>query len=453
MTFRIYLLVSGDILLALLALYTAATIATLNLATGPGVTDFFLFISMTLFSSYFIELYSRKKIYSFSAKDRLAAICIGLIISFIALSTIFFLVPSDVFEKRLLIFSLCIFGILQIIWHIAYVLFMNRNIMTQKVLVLGQGNLARIMERIILLKRANYVFSGYYSGYYDVFLDNNKSNASSVQTICSGLMDYVKTEKINKLVMALTERRGSFPLQELLNCKFAGVEIVDAPSFYEEVMGKLLLENITPAWFIFSDGFKLHATRKLIKRLEDIFCAILGLILSLPLFPFIALLIMFDSKGPIFYQQTRVGEAEKHFKLIKFRTMKQDAETNGAVWAKKNDCRVTKVGKLLRKVRLDELPQFINVLRGDMSLIGPRPERPEFVEGLKKTIPYYGYRHFLKPGVTGWAQIKYPYGASEEDSLEKLRFDLYYIKHVSTLLDISIIIDTIKVVLFGKGAR
>lgn len=219
-------------------------------------------------------------------------------------------------------------------------------------------------------------------------------------------------------------------------------------------MGKLLVENITPAWFIFSDGFKLAAaTRKFLKRLEDIFGAILGLILSLPLFPIIALLIVIDSKGPVFYRQTRMGESERHFQVIKFRTMKKHSEANGAVWAQKNDCRVTRIGKFLRKTRLDELPQFINVLKGDMSLVGPRPERPEFIEKLKKMIPYYSYRHFVRPGITGWAQVKYPYGASDEDSLEKLRFDLYYIKHVSTLLDISILMDTIKVVLFGKGAR
>jgi lipopolysaccharide/colanic/teichoic acid biosynthesis glycosyltransferase len=172
------------------------------------------------------------------------------------------------------------------------------------------------------------------------------------------------------------------------------------------------------------------------------------------LFPLVALLIKIDSKGPVFYRQLRVGERDNNFMLIKFRTMKQNAETqSGAVWAQKNDTRVTRIGSILRKVRLDELPQFINVLKGEMSFIGPRPERPEFVEKLQRTIPYYIHRHFVKPGITGWAQIKYRYGASEEDSLEKLRYDLYYIKNLSLLLDTSITIDTIKVVLFGKGAR
>ncbi|HVO66254.1 MAG TPA: TIGR03013 family XrtA/PEP-CTERM system glycosyltransferase [Syntrophales bacterium] len=462
---NIALLVSGDLLFAILAVYTAMIIGIPNWSVNPRIVDIFLFASMTLFSSYFIELYNSKKIYSFSPKERLATICLGLIVSFVALSTIFFMAPSEAFGRRLLVLSLLIFGIFQIVWHIAYDRFMNRVSMAQRVLILGTGDLARIMERIILLKQSNYVFSGY----YDVRMDSEwpivdrrsnmgkfaggESNIETVQTLCSGLTEYVKKEKINKVVMALTERRGVFPLQELLNCKFAGIEVADAPSFYEEIMGKLLIENITPGWFIFSGGFKLDATRKLIKRGVDAFFSILGLILSLPLFPVIALLIKIDSKGPVFYKQTRIGESERHFELIKFRTMKHDAEANGAVWAQKNDCRVTHIGKLLRKTRLDEIPQFINVLKGDMSLIGPRPERPEFVKQLEEKIPYYAYRHFIKPGITGWAQIKYPYGASEEDALEKLRFDLYYIKHLSLLLDISIIIETIKVVLFGRGAR
>jgi sugar transferase (PEP-CTERM system associated) len=446
---RLALLVSGDIFLAISAIYAVILLGIQRQSASPGTQDILLFTSITLFTSYFIELYSPNKIYSFSAKERLATICLGLIASFITLSTIFFMAPSEAFGRRLLICSLIMFGALQLLWHLTYVIFMNREIMNQKVLVVGKGNLARIMERIILLKQANYVFTGY----YDVSINKGETTEALIQTQCSGLMKYVKKEKINKLVMAVTERRGAFPLQELLGCKFAGVEIVDAPSFYEDIMGKLLIENITPGWFIFSDGFKLDKERKFIKRLADIICSILGLILSLPLFPFIAVLIMVESKGPIFYRQTRMGESEKNFQLIKFRTMKQDAETNGAVWAQKNDCRVTRIGKILRKTRLDELPQFINVLSGDMSFIGPRPERPEFVEKLKKTIPYYGYRHFVKPGITGWAQIKYPYGASEEDALEKLRYDLYYIKKLSPRLDLVIIIDTIKVVLFGKGAR
>jgi exopolysaccharide biosynthesis polyprenyl glycosylphosphotransferase len=219
-------------------------------------------------------------------------------------------------------------------------------------------------------------------------------------------------------------------------------------------MGKLHIEEIKPSWFIFSDGFRLNATRKVSKRIFDNIFALLGLTVTSPLFPIIALLIKIDSRGPVLYRQIRLGEGEKEFSLYKFRTMKQDAETGtGAIWAKEKDSRVTRIGSILRKTRLDELPQFINVLKNDMSFIGPRPERPEFVKKLKQTIPYYTMRHFVKPGITGWAQVKYRYGASVEDSMEKLRYDLYYIKNLSLALDLLIIIDTIKVVFFGKGAR
>src|ERR1700690_2712412 len=368
MTQGIRILVWGDLFLALLALYAAATLGMHRDYPIPIVTDFILFAFTMGFSSYFIELYNPNKIYSFSAKERTATIIIGLVVSFFALSTIFFMAPSEAFQRHLLVITLFVFGSFQISWHFIYISLVNHDSMAQRVLVLGRGNIARVMERIILMKQANYVFAGY----YDV-PSNEGTEEASKQAQCLTLMEYVKKEKINKLVMALTERRGSFPFKELLGCKFAGIEIVDAPSFYEEIMGKLLIENITPGWFIYGDGFKLDAKSKFVKRLADICFSILGLMFCLPLFPLIGILIKIDSKGPIFYRQTRVGESQKNFQVIKFRTMKTDAETCGAVWAQKNDCRVTRLGKILRKIRFDELPQFINVLRGDMSLIGPRP--------------------------------------------------------------------------------
>jgi sugar transferase (PEP-CTERM system associated) len=218
--------------------------------------------------------------------------------------------------------------------------------------------------------------------------------------------------------------------------------------------GKLLLENITPSWFIFSDGFRITAPVRLIKRITDVLFSAAGLVLVLPLFPLFALAIRLDSPGPIFFRQVRVGEREKNFSLYKFRTMGEDAEKGtGAVWAQEKDSRVTRVGNFFRKSRIDEIPQLFNVLMGNMSLVGPRPERPEFIEKLKEVIPYYSERHFVKPGVTGWAQVRYPYGASVEDALEKLRYDLYYIKNLSITFDLMIILETVKVVLFRRGGR
>jgi sugar transferase (PEP-CTERM system associated) len=243
-------------------------------------------------------------------------------------------------------------------------------------------------------------------------------------------------------------------VRDIFFCKLEGIEVVDAPSFYEEMTGKLLLEAMRPSWLIFCDGFRVTPFRRMYKRAFDIGTVLIGLVLSLPFLPFIAVAIALDSEGPIFFRQTRVGEGEQPFELIKFRTMRKDAENGtGAVWAQKDDARVTRVGKFLRKARLDEFPQLWNVLRGDMSLIGPRPERPEFVNKLKMIIPYYSERHVVKPGITGWAQIKYPYGASVLDAIEKLQFDLFYIKNMTPLLDLLIVVETIKVMLFGRGGR
>jgi sugar transferase (PEP-CTERM system associated) len=318
------------------------------------------------------------------------------------------------------------------------------------VLILGVGQFAGHMGSLIPSSDDNYVLSGYVKC-------SNEAAAVPDGTIIdseTGLYETVKRAKADKIVVSLSERRGVFPYQDVMACKLDGVEVVDAPSFYEQMTGKLYLEGINPSWIIFSDGFKVGAVRKICKRALDIFCASLGLVLTLPFFPVIAAIIKFDSPGPVFYRQKRVGEKERAFHLYKFRTMRQDAEKGtGAVWAQKNDARVTRVGEFFRKARIDELPQFFNILLGDMSMVGPRPERPEFVEELKKIIPYYSERHFVKPGVTGWAQVRFPYGASVEDAKEKLRYDLYYIKNLSLSFDVMIILETIKVVLFGKGAR
>jgi sugar transferase (PEP-CTERM system associated) len=269
-----------------------------------------------------------------------------------------------------------------------------------------------------------------------------------------GLLRTAKRERIHKLVVSLSERRGVFPLRDVLDCKLSGIDVIDAPSFYEQLAGKVLIENIRPSWFIFSDGFRITSARKFIKRIVDLAVAGLVLLITLPLFPLIALAIKLDSPGRILYKQLRVGYGERNFMLYKFRTMCHDAEQKtGAVWSQKDDPRITRLGKFLRVTRLDELPQLYNVLIGNMSFVGPRPERPEFVAELKEIISYYSERHSVKPGLTGWAQIKYSYGASVEDSIEKLRYDLYYIKNLGLFLDCLILLETIKVVLFRRGGR
>jgi sugar transferase (PEP-CTERM system associated) len=256
-------------------------------------------------------------------------------------------------------------------------------------------------------------------------------------------------------VVALENRRGKLPVTDLLRCRVAGVRVEEAHSYYENLTGKILLRNLRPSWLVFSPGFNKPRLLRSSKSMVELLVASALLVLTAPLIGLLGLLIRMDSRGPVLYGQERVGEKGRLFRLFKLRTMRIDAEAkSGPVWAKDGfDPRVTRVGYWLRKCRLDELPQLLNIVRGEMSFIGPRPERPHFVKQLEKVIPYYSERHAVRPGITGWAQTKFRYGATIEDTEQKLQFDLYYIKHMSLALDFVIAVDTIKVVLFGKGAR
>ena len=252
--------------------------------------------------------------------------------------------------------------------------------------------------------------------------------------------------------MALNERRGILPVANILKCKLEGIKVVDGTAFLERISGKISVEDLRPSWMIFSEGFHRGILLKGLKSFCDISFSLIGLLLSWPFMILVALAIKVDSSGPVFYRQRRVGQKGKEFDVLKFRSMRQDAEINGPQWAEKEDPRVTRVGSVIRKLRLDELPQLLNVLRREMSFIGPRPERPEFVNQLQEMIPYYLERHTVKPGITGWAQVKFAYGKTVEDSLEKLQYDLYDIKNMSFFLDLLIVFQTIKVVLLGRGA-
>jgi sugar transferase (PEP-CTERM system associated) len=268
------------------------------------------------------------------------------------------------------------------------------------------------------------------------------------------LIDLAEAEDASTIIVAMDQRRGIMPYNELLKCKVKGISIFDGESFYERVTGKLLVEKIKPSWLIFSDGFSKPRTSRFTKRLFGLILSSIMLLALSPLMLLAAVAIKLDSRGPVLFSQGRVGENGVIFTLYKFRSMKADAEKKcGPVWATDNDPRITRVGKIIRKLRIDELPQLWSVLTGGMSFVGPRPERPFFVEKLKKTIPYYNERFTVRPGVTGWAQIKYPYGASEKDALEKLKYELYYIKNMSMVMDLMVIFHTVKTVLLGRGSR
>jgi sugar transferase (PEP-CTERM system associated) len=263
----------------------------------------------------------------------------------------------------------------------------------------------------------------------------------------------VATRGVSRIFVGLTDRRGTLPVGELLRAKLRGVRVEDVSTVYERMTGKLLVEDLRPSWLIFSDGFRASRLTRQTKRGFDLLLAAIGLIVASPLMLLTALAVWIESRGAVLYRQDRVGQNGATFTLYKFRSMRADAEQGTPVWARPVDDRVTRVGRVIRRARLDELPQLWNVLRGDMSFVGPRPERPFFVAQLVERFPLYEQRHAVRPGITGWAQVKYRYGASMEDSLEKLRYDLYYVKHLSVAFDLTILFDTVKVVLFAKGAR
>ncbi|MCP3178159.1 TIGR03013 family PEP-CTERM/XrtA system glycosyltransferase [Desulfuromonas sp. KJ2020] len=447
------ILVGGDLLIALMAHHFGFMVrsGTLSLLEDNYLGDILkvlVFALVLLFTTYFSEMYSREK--RFGLSETLGRVLASLVLAFVVLSATYYLQPSIAIRTDVLILSLILFGIVQFLWHNRYPLLLRVPGISKKVLVFGVGPLAQQMEMLISMSNTGYVFEGFVSPGRDYDPDSRDPLIASVDTLLAA----AENRKVNKIVISLSERRGVFPVREILRCKLKGIEIVDAVTFYEDVTGKLMVENINPSWFIFSGGFKLTQFMRGMKRILDVILSLMGIILFLPFAPIIAVMIKLDSPGPVLFKQLRVGVGEKTFHLYKFRTMRQDAEKNsGAVWATEDDPRITRVGRFLRKSRLDEVPQLFNVLRGDMSFVGPRPERPEFVNKLNERVPYYATRHTVKPGVTGWAQVKYPYGASEEDALEKLRYDLFYIKNYSLLLDLVIILETVKVVLFGRGGR
>ena len=463
MTFNLTILILFDAILATGALFIAAVARLGYSEISQQLSDFntiftaVIFVLLVLFSSHLMEVYDLSK--NVKKREIVINILFGAVTSFSLLSVVYYLNPEVMLGRGILILSLCCCAVLQFVWHAFYLLGSSTSRFCRKVLVLGTGPLAIQIGSIIASNKRSFTLVGYAS--CQVSSGENASEGSpcdvpqdEVLGNSDNLRDIARQAQAEIIVVALSERRGVFPLRDVLTCKLNGIEIMDAPSFYETAQSRLMLESITPGWFIFSDGFRRTNLLSAFKRGVDIALSCIGLLLTLPFFPLIAVAIKLDSPGPVFFKQERFGSWEKRFMLIKFRTMRQDAEKGtGAVWAEKNDPRITKLGRFFRGSRIDEIPQLINVLTGSMSFVGPRPERPEFVEKLKQVIPYYSQRHFIKPGLTGWAQVRYPYGASVEDAVEKLRYDLYYIKNTGPFLDTLIFFETIKVVLFGFGGR
>jgi len=330
-------------------------------------------------------------------------------------------------------------------WRSAYGWLVCQPFLRERVYVLGTGDRAqRLVEG---LRRPGL-------GIEVVGWTGNIGGEPTLETVASHLAGLAKDKGVHRVIVAMPNRRGNIPVEELLALRLAGVKVEEATSWLEKISGRIEVEQLYPSWFIFAEGFRFSTINRIFRRIVNFTAALFGLVVALPLIPFIALTVKLSSKGPVLYRQQRVGRGDEIFYCFKFRTMRQDAEADtGATWATDDDPRITRVGKYLRLLRLDEIPQLWCVLKGDMHFVGPRPERPEFVEWLSREIPYYNIRHVVRPGITGWAQVQYKYGNTLEDAREKLQYDLFYIKNASLGLDLLILFQTIKIVLLGRGAK
>lgn len=322
----------------------------------------------------------------------------------------------------------------------------------KRLLILGNGRLARQLVAILASKRASRL---HVIGFVDRARSSSPLGLSPELFLgpLDQLFELVERYRVDVIAVCLEDRRAALPVQTLLDLKAMGKEVADGHQLYEQEAGRLSIDSLRPSALIFSTGFKRRMLTMMLKRAIDLAVAGACLLVLSPVFLLIGLLVKLDSPGPAFYRQIRVGLGGQPYMIWKFRSMRHDAEKSGPRWAQANDPRVSRVGKWLRKTRLDELPQFINILRGEMSLVGPRPERPNFVQELRTQIPYYDIRHTVRPGMTGWAQTRFQYGASVEDAHVKLQYDLYYVKNMTLAMDFRILIETVRVVLLGEGAR
>jgi len=331
-------------------------------------------------------------------------------------------------------------------WRGAYSWIVQQPYFRERVYVLGTGERA---QRLLngLRQRSEL-------GIEVVGWTGNIEGELTRETVGSHLVGLARDNGVHRVIVAMPDRRGTLPVEELLKMRLAGVKVEEATSWLEKISGRIEVEQLYPSWLIFAEGFRFSSFFRSVRRALSFSLALVGLVIALPLVPFIVLAVKLGSPGPALYRQKRVGQGGSTFYCYKFRTMRQDAEADtGATWAADDDPRITSVGKLLRTARLDEIPQLWCVLKGDMHFVGPRPERPEFVEWLSREIPYYGVRHMVRPGITGWAQVQYKYGNTVDDAREKLQYDLFYIKNASVGLDFLILFQTIKIVLLGRGAK
>ncbi len=368
----------------------------------------------------------------------------GLFALFLAAIGYFF--PSALPGNNASLIGLVFLTLGLVVWRAAYAWLVQQAFMQERVYVLGTGERAqRLVQGLRQRKELGVDVIGW---------SGNVEGALTRETAAAHLMESASAHKVSRVIVAMPDRRGTIPVQELLQLRLSGVRVEEATSWLEKISGRIEVEQLYPSWLIFAEGFRFSPSFNLMRRALSTLVSFILLLLVLPVLPFVVLAIKLDSRGPVLYRQRRVGRAGEVFYCYKFRTMRQDAEADtGPTWAGDDDPRITRVGKFLRSSRIDEIPQLWCVFKGDMAFVGPRPERPEFVEWLSQEIPYYGMRHAVRPGITGWAQVRYKYGNTVEDAKQKLQYDLFYIKNASLGLDLLIMFQTIKTVLLGRGAQ
>ena len=411
-----------------------------------GLAAFVCLAAFYLFDLYdFLVMHDRREL--------VLRLIQALGLAWIVLAFSFYTFQSLMLGRGVSLIALPIALTLMVGWRVSIHWLLGHPDFGERILIVGSGNLAVEVAREVLDRPdAGYRIVGF------VGTDSDLLGKSLINPRVIGLTeeldDIVKRENIDRIVVAMGERRGQLPTNKLLQLSLAGnVNIEEGASFYERITGRVSLNMLRPSWLIFTGRGRQAKITEVSRNVAHWLVALIGAILSLPIVLVTAALIKLESKGPVFYKQERVGKNGRTFVLAKFRSMRVDAEDAGPVWASKKDTRTTRVGRVIRKIRVDEIPQFWNILKGEMSFVGPRPERPHFVAQLAEEIPFYEQRHLIAPGLTGWAQIKYPYGASIEDARQKLQYDLFYIKNHGLFLDAIIMFETIKIILFGRGAQ
>jgi sugar transferase (PEP-CTERM system associated) len=423
-----------------------------SVAADPGATlwKIMLVTALCQLCLYYNDLYNLTVVHS--NRELVVRLLQAAGAAAIVLAVACIVVPSLILDAGTIVTALGVFVVAVLTWRITFNHLAHDPHLEERVLILGTGHTAgRIAQQIGTQQDFGYRLVGFLQDRRD---EDNVVRQHDILGDVNEIDRLVRAKKVDRIVVGLSDRRGHLPIASLLRAKMSGVRVEDATTTYERLSGKILIDDLKPSWLIFSDGFRASRWTRFIKRIIDLSISLIGLIVAFPLMVLTAIAVKLDSPGPALYSQARIGENGRIFKIYKFRSMQVDAEEDGMpVWAREDDPRITRVGRFIRVTRLDELPQLWNVMSGDMSFVGPRPERPFFVEQLAREIPFYLQRHAVKPGLTGWAQVKYQYGSSIEDATEKLRYDLYYIKHLSIFFDLTIVLDTVKVILFGKGAK